>query len=185
MCRDVYPTHCPTLIGASSVTGGHALTGCHGLDLLQYTSLSCNTLHSLTPPCTSGPTTGSTSKRSRNGSPVQPDTAELQIIVQKQAAEIDALQKEKKTTEESMQSLKSEHERTVKENHVLRRAVQIQSDRQNETDKELKEAHKYKVDAEERIKKLEHMIVALRYHLQAQQAPVANDFLNQRPPDVY
>lgn len=106
-------------------------------------------------------------------------------MVQEQAAVIESLKKEKKTVEDSFQSLKTDHERISKENHVLRRAVQIQQDRQNQTDAELKNAHNYKLDSEERIKKLEHMIVALRYHLQAQQAPVGNDFLNQRPPDVF
>lgn len=105
--------------------------------------------------------------------------------MQKQRTEIETLKQEKKTVEESMQSLKSEHERTTKENHVLRRAVQIQQDRQNETDKELKNAHKSKLESDERIKKLESMIVSLRYRLQAQQMPVSNSFLNERPPDVF
>jgi hypothetical protein len=105
--------------------------------------------------------------------------------VQKQRTEIESLKQEKKTMEESMKSLKSEHERTTKENLVLRRAVQIQQDRQNETEKELKNAHKYKIDSEERMKKLESMIMSLRYRLQAQQMPVGNNFLNERPPDVF
>ena len=89
--------------------------------------------------------------------------------------------------EESFTSLKTDNERIAKENHVLRRAVQIQQDRQNNADVELKNAHKFKIDSEDRIKKLEHMIMSLRYHLQAQQAPVGNDFLNNshRPPDVF
>ena len=108
-------------------------------------------------------------------------------MVQNQAAMIESLKKDKKAVEDSFESLKTDHERLSKENHVLRRAVQIQQDRQNQTDAELKNAHKYKVDSEERIKKLEHMIMSLRYHLQAQQAPVGSDFLNNshRPPDVF
>jgi chromosome segregation ATPase len=105
--------------------------------------------------------------------------------VQTQRTEIESLKQEKKTMEESMQTLKTEHQRTAKENHVLRRAVQIQQDRQNETEKELKNAHKYKADTEERIKKLESMIMSLRYRLQAQQMPMSNNFLNERPPDVF
>uniref|UniRef100_A0A7S3LG57 Uncharacterized protein n=1 Tax=Amphora coffeiformis TaxID=265554 RepID=A0A7S3LG57_9STRA len=113
--------------------------------------------------------------------------SDLQNVVQEQAAVIESLKKEKKTVEESFASLKTDHERVTKENHVLRRAVQIQQDRQNQADAELKNAHKFKVDSEERIKKLEHMIMSLRYHLQAQQPPVGNDFLNNshRPPDVF
>lgn len=100
---------------------------------------------------------------------------------------IESLKKDKKTVEDSLVSLKSDYERVSKENHVLRRAVQIQQDRQNQTEAELKNAHKYKIDSEERIKKLEHMIMSLRYHLQAQQGPVSNDFINNshRPPDVF
>ena len=98
---------------------------------------------------------------------------------------IESLKKDKKAMEESFASLKTDHERISKENHVLRRAVQIQQDRQNQTDAELKNAHNYKVDSEDRIKKMEHLIMSLRYHLQAQQAPVGNDFLGNRPPDVF
>lgn len=113
--------------------------------------------------------------------------SDLQNVVQEQAAVIESLKKEKKTIEESFTSLKTDHERVTKENHVLRRAVQIQQDRQNQADAELKNAHKFKVDSEERIKKLEHMIMSLRYHLQAQQSHVGSDFLNNshRPPDVF
>lgn len=132
--------------------------------------------------------TGQVSKRSRSalGSPSGAE-ADLHEELQKRSAVIDSLKKEKKTVEESLVSLKSDYERVSKENHVLRRAVQIQQDRQNQTESELKSAHKYKIDSEERIKKLEHMIMSLRYHLQAQQAPVANDFINNshRPPDVF
>ena len=71
--------------------------------------------------------------------------------------------------------------------HLLPPRLGGQQDRQNQTEAELKNAHKYKIDSEEKIKKLEHMIMSLRYHLQAQQAPVGNDFLNSshRPPDVF
>ena len=72
-------------------------------------------------------------------------------MVQNQAAMIESLKKDKKAVEDSFESLKTDHERLSKENHVLRRAVQIQQDRQNQTDAELKNAHKYKIDSEERI----------------------------------
>lgn len=130
--------------------------------------------------------TGQSLKRNR-GPAGSPGESDLQKVVQEQAAVIESLKKEKKTMEESCNSLKTDHERISKENHVLRRAVQIQQDRQNLAEAELKNAHKYKIDSEERIKKLEHMVMALRYHLQAQQAPVGSDFLNNshRPPDVF
>ena len=132
--------------------------------------------------------TGQAFKRNRSGSG-SPSVAEADLHeqIQKQSAVIESLKKDKKTVEDSLVSLKSDYERVSKENHVLRRAVQIQQDRQNQTEAELKNAHKYKIDSEERIKKLEHMIMSLRYHLQAQQAPVGNDFLNNshRPPDVF
>ena len=128
---------------------------------------------------------GHVAKRNRVGSPGV--ESELREEIQKQNAVIESLNKDKKTAADSLSSLKSDFERVSKENHVLRRAVQIQQDRQNQTETELKNAHRYKVDSEEKIKKLEHMIMSLRYHLQAQQAPVGNDFLNNshRPPDVF
>jgi len=99
---------------------------------------------------------------------------------------IESLKKDKSSLESSVETLKSEHERTQKENQLLRRAVNIQQDRQNHAEKEIKAAQEYRADAEERIRKLEQVVLALRYHLQAQQpSQLGNDFMGQRPPDVF
>jgi hypothetical protein len=66
--------------------------------------------------------------------------------------------------------------------------VLIQQERQNHASSELNAAQHYKAEAEEKIKKLEQLVLALRYHLQAQHnnTPM-NDFMGfpPRPPDVY
>jgi len=89
--------------------------------------------------------------------------------------------------ETSFNNLKSDHERVLNENKILKKAVTIQQERQNQAASEIEAAHKYKFDAEERIKKLEQIILSLRYHLQAQQSNARNDFMGfpPRPPDVY
>lgn len=124
-------------------------------------------------------------KRARQAppSPVQND---LNRVVEEQAAVIESLKKEKAEVISSLESLKSDHERTCKENTVLRKAVAIQQERLHQAENHVKAAQEYRSDAEDRIKKLEQVVLSLRYHLQAQQSPLDNDFLNHpRPPDVY
>jgi len=112
---------------------------------------------------------------------------ELQRVVDQQAAEIERLKTEKTHAEQSFSKMKSDHERVTNENRILKRAVTIQQERQNVAQNELMSATRYKSQAEERIRRLEQMLLTLQYHLQAQQQPVADDFMgfNQRPPDVF
>ena len=78
-------------------------------------------------------------------------------------------------------------EKILHENKILKKAVTLQQHRQNTANNELEAARNYKMEAENKIKTLEQVINSLRYHLQAQQPHVGNDFmgLNQRPPDVF
>jgi len=122
-------------------------------------------------------------RTSGSSSPVQND---LKRVVDEQAATIASLTKDKSGLEASVASLKSENERTQKENQLLRKAVSIQQERQNAAEKEIKAAHDYRTNADERIRKLEQVVVALRYHLQTQQqSQLGNDFMAPPPPDVY
>jgi hypothetical protein len=108
--------------------------------------------------------------------------------VESQAVEIASLKTEKSNVECALGNLKGEHGKVLNENRILKRAVTIQQDRQNQAVGELTAARQFKFDAEEQIKKLEHIILSLRYHLQTQQNnPTANDFMGfpPRPPDVY
>ena len=68
---------------------------------------------------------------------------------------------------------------------MLRKAVTIQQERQNQAESQLKAAQVYRKEADERVRKLEQMVLSLRYHLQAQQPNLGNDFMAPRPPDVY
>jgi chromosome segregation ATPase len=124
---------------------------------------------------------GQSFKRSRT------DTSQndLQRVISSQAAEIHGLKSEKQNLESSMNNLKSEQDKVLNENRILKRAVTIQQERQNQAASEIQAAHKYKFDAEDRIKKLEQLILSLRYHLQAQHTNPGNDFMGFRPPDVY
>lgn len=83
--------------------------------------------------------------------------------------------------------LTESQEKTLHENKILKKAVALQQHRQNAANNELTAARNYKVETDNKIKALEQVINSLRYHLQAQQPHVGNDFLglNQRPPDVY
>jgi septal ring factor EnvC (AmiA/AmiB activator) len=120
--------------------------------------------------------------RTDASSPVQHD---LHRVVGEQAAMIESLKKDKSTTDASLASLKTDHEKISKENHILRRAVGIQQDRHNHAENEIKMAQQYRTGAEDQIKKLEQVILTLRYHLQTKQPSFGNDFMGHRPPDVY
>jgi chromosome segregation ATPase len=129
-------------------------------------------------------------KRSRTeaNSHSHPGGLDLRKIVDTQAVEIQSLKSEKAGLEHSFNALKGEHDKVVHENKTLKKAVLIQQERQNHASSELNAAQHYKAEAEDKIKKLEHLVLALRYHLQAQQnnTPM-NDFMGlpPRPPDVY
>jgi len=123
-------------------------------------------------------------KRLRPGERSSPQQKDLSKQVEEQATQIDSLKKENTALKTAFASLKASHEKTIEENKLLRRAVTIQQDRQSQAESELKAAHAYRDDAEDKMKKLEGMIMTLRYHLQAQ-VQVGNDFLHNRPPDVF
>lgn len=112
---------------------------------------------------------------------------DLNIVVQEQAQEITILKQDKAALESTVHELRVENERVVNENKILKRAVTIQQERQNHAASEIEAARNYKAEADDRMKKLENMIITLRYHLQAQHSNPGNDFMDftQRPPDVY
>ena len=131
-------------------------------------------------------------KRYRTGDSIhsQGFGQDLNLVVQEQAHEIATLKQDKAALESCVQDLRVENERVVNENKILKRAVTIQQERQNHAASEIEAARNYKAEAEDRMKKLEHMIITLRYHLQATQHysnHPGNDFMDftQRPPDVY
>ena len=108
-------------------------------------------------------------------------TRALQKVVEKQAAELQRLA-------QSNAELSANHEKTLNENKILKRAVTIQQERQNATAQELTAAKQYREGAEEKIQKLEQLIASLRYALHQSQTPALGDwngFLGNRPPDVY
>lgn len=98
--------------------------------------------------------------------------------MQQQAAQIDHLKTENG-------SLQTQNQKVEGENRILKRAVTIQQDRQHQVHAELEGARTFKEQAEDRIRRLEQMILTLQYQLQAQGSSAGNDFMAFRPPDVY
>ena len=113
--------------------------------------------------------------------------SDLQRVVETQAAEIESLESDKASAESSINILKAEHEKVLNENKILKRAVAIQQERQNQTASEIEAARQYRIEAESAINKLNQIILSLRYHLQAQPSHPGNDFMGfpPRPPDVF
>jgi hypothetical protein len=111
----------------------------------------------------------------------------LQRIIDTQAATIDRLTSEKSSIETSFNELKAINDKTCNENKILKKAVSIQQERQHHAESEMEEARRFKAEADDKIRRLEQIILTLRYHLQAQQPCLGNDFMsmNQRPPDVF
>ena len=115
------------------------------------------------------------------------DSIFFQKTIEKQNAEILSLRQEKESMRSEINKLTETQDKTLHENKILKKAVALQQQRQNAANNELAAARTFKVEAENKIKALEHVINSLRYHLQAQQPHVGNDFMgmNPRPPDVY
>jgi len=112
-------------------------------------------------------------------------SSELQRVVESQATEIQYLKTAKINLEATLNGLKSEHEKTLNESRILKRAVAIQQERQSQTAQSLEQARLSKIDSDKQIKSLEQMVLSLRYHLQALQPRNTNDFMGHQPPDVY
>jgi len=128
---------------------------------------------------------GHSSKRSRSECQVS-HQIELQNTVNSQGAEIESLKSEKDGLQNSIATLRTEHDKVLNENKTLKRAVIIQQERHNQALSEINAGRQFKAEAEDRIKKLEQLVLSLRYHLQAQQHNTpGNDFMGFRPPDVY
>jgi chromosome segregation ATPase len=118
----------------------------------------------------------------------QQEKEELQRTITEQASMIDSLKKDKLELEGLVGHLKTDNDRAQKENHLLRKAINIQQDRYKNVERDLKHAQKQQGEAEASVRKLEQIVLSLRYHLQAQQSGnMANDFmgLSPRPPDVF
>lgn len=110
---------------------------------------------------------------------------ELQQMVEQQATEIQRLKSEKDSVEAAASQLSSQHTKAGNENKILKRAVAIQQERQQQMTAELHGARQFKVEAEDRIRRLEQMNLTLQYQLHAKSAP-GDDFMGfPRPPDVY
>lgn len=111
----------------------------------------------------------------------------FQKTIEKQNAEILSLRQEKESMRSELNKLTETQDKTLHENKILKKAVALQQQRQNVANNELEAARNYRVEAENKIKSLEQVINSLRYHLQAQQPHIGNDFMgmNPRPPDVY
>ena len=81
--------------------------------------------------------------------------------------------------------LKMVHDKALHENKLLKRLVTHQHEKQQQANLEIEEFRSYKAETQDRMNKMESMIVQLRYHLQAQQTPMTHMGGFHRPPDVY
>ncbi|KAL7517333.1 hypothetical protein ACHAWX_002264 [Stephanocyclus meneghinianus] len=128
-------------------------------------------------------------KRSRSRSPPHSPHAkllELQQTISLQASELSRLKSEHDSTLATVSTLTSRSTKLDNENKILKRAVAIQQERQNQMQSELEQARRVNGEASERIRRLEQMNLTLQYQLQAV-ASVGNDFMrfSPHPPDVY
>ncbi len=115
------------------------------------------------------------------------NTIFLQRVIEKQNVEIQNLREEKASMDSTIRGMTENQEKLQHENKILKKAVALQQQRQNHASSELEAARQFKQQAENKMRMLEQVISSLRYHLQAQQPHVGNDFmgLNPRPPDVF
>lgn len=104
------------------------------------------------------------------------DTSDLQATIDEQKAVIESLRNDKTVVETSFQELKTTHEKTLKENQILRKAVSIQQDKHTNLESQLRQQES---DYQAKIKNLESVILSLKYHLSASNTSEFNSF---RPP---
>jgi len=112
---------------------------------------------------------------------------ELQQLIGQQASEIERNKTEKEAAQASAAELSAQNDKVEHENKILKRAVTIQQERQNQMSSELEAARRFRVEAEDRIRRLEQVNLTLQYQLQAANSSSGNDFMgfSPRPPDVY
>mmetsp|Transcript_8563 Transcript_8563/g.18381 ORF Transcript_8563/g.18381 Transcript_8563/m.18381 type:complete len:229 (-) Transcript_8563:199-885(-) len=112
---------------------------------------------------------------------------ELQQLIGQQASEIERNKTEKEVAQASAAELSAQNDKVEHENKILKRAVTIQQERQNQMSSELEAARRFRVEAEDRIRRLEQVNLTLQYQLQAANSSSGNDFMgfSPRPPDVY
>mmetsp|Transcript_11251 Transcript_11251/g.13588 ORF Transcript_11251/g.13588 Transcript_11251/m.13588 type:complete len:222 (+) Transcript_11251:130-795(+) len=133
------------------------------------------------------PTSGKrTRTEDQNHEASEDEIGNLRRVVTEQATEIEELKQNRASLESTINEVKSAHDRAVNENKILKKAVTIQQERQNHAHQELEAAGRFKTEAEDRVRRLEQMVLTLQYHLQTQNpSNTVNDFMNPRPPDVY
>eukprot|EP00548_Thalassiothrix_antarctica_P011985 CAMPEP_0194156566 /NCGR_PEP_ID=MMETSP0152-20130528/68852_1 /TAXON_ID=1049557 /ORGANISM="Thalassiothrix antarctica, Strain L6-D1" /LENGTH=174 /DNA_ID=CAMNT_0038864351 /DNA_START=168 /DNA_END=692 /DNA_ORIENTATION=+ len=130
-------------------------------------------------------TTGIGNKRNRSENGVINLDVDSYVI-EEQASEIQKLKAENTKLNTSFNTLKTENAKAVHENIFLKRLVTKQHERTTQTQTELEAARKYKNEADDRMSKMEQLILQLRYHLQAQgQSNPINIIGFHQPPDVY
>lgn len=94
-----------------------------------------------------------------------------------QAQEIQSLKSENGKLNGTIVQMKGEHDKVLHESRLLKRLVTHQHERQTQAQGELEAARKYKTEAEDRMSKMEQMILQLRYHLQAQSSGPSDSFM--------
>eukprot|EP00543_Licmophora_paradoxa_P009143 CAMPEP_0202449326 /NCGR_PEP_ID=MMETSP1360-20130828/8066_1 /ASSEMBLY_ACC=CAM_ASM_000848 /TAXON_ID=515479 /ORGANISM="Licmophora paradoxa, Strain CCMP2313" /LENGTH=200 /DNA_ID=CAMNT_0049067209 /DNA_START=37 /DNA_END=639 /DNA_ORIENTATION=+ len=100
-------------------------------------------------------------------------------------AEMERLRQENSALQSQMHQIKSDHDNTLHQNNILKKLVAHQH---NNATQEMEALRKQKEQAQDTIKRMEQLILTLRYHLQAQQTTaITNDFMgfSPRPPDVF
>jgi regulator of replication initiation timing len=117
----------------------------------------------------------------------QEEIAHLRNELEQRVSEVDGLKREKSSLEETVSQTRTELEKVNNENRILKRAVTIQQERQNQASSEIEAACRYRTDAEERIRRLEHMNSVLRFQLEARDSAPKHTFMGfePRPPDVF
>lgn len=106
-------------------------------------------------------------------------------MIDEQASEIASLKSENSKLSGTIHQLKTDHDKVSHENRLLKKLVTHQHERQNQAQAELQAARKYKEETDDRVTKMEQMIMQLRYHLQTQQHQSNDNFMGMTNHDVY
>ena len=89
--------------------------------------------------------------------------AEMRKMIDEQNKLVTKLKTENELKEQSLSQLNTAHEKVVGENRILKKAVSIQQERQNQAAQQVHILHREKEEASDRIRRLEQMNLQLRF----------------------
>ena len=112
--------------------------------------------------------------------------AEMRNLIEQKNVEIEKLKNENVQNQRNLSQINVAHEKVLSENRILKKAVSIQQERQNQAAQEVAHLRRQGEESNERLRRLEQMNRQLSFLLESSNSN-SHGFMGfgQPPPDVY